>query len=124
MQARRWHDTKPRTLAEGKRRWRWLLIAAVAAVLLVRPCCSSWVTCSHRDRPTTYADIDDHFKYGSIGSDKENGLPLRVMRVLPKVYHAKLPNPDGPRDWTNFGFIRSPGTTCRSGSPAAAASST
>ena len=27
------------------------------------------------DRPVDYADIEEHFKYGSIGSEPANGVP-------------------------------------------------
>ena len=33
----------------------------------------------------TYTDDAEHFKYGSIGGDVENGLPLEIMKVLPKA---------------------------------------
>ena len=60
------------------------------------------------NRPVTYDDIEEHFKYGSIGSDLENGLPLRVLQVLPRMFPEYLPK-EGPRDYTAFGFIQEPG---------------
>ncbi len=60
------------------------------------------------DRPVTYADPEDHFKYGSIGSDRENGLPLRVLQVLPRMFPEYLPE-GKPKDYTAFGLIMEPG---------------
>ncbi|HZT43941.1 MAG TPA: cytochrome c [Chthonomonadaceae bacterium] len=60
------------------------------------------------NRPVTYANIVDHFKYGSIGSDMENGLPLRIMKVLPRMFSEYLP-PGSPQDYTAFGFIQEKG---------------
>ena len=61
------------------------------------------------DRPVDYADIEEHFKYGSIGSDNAvRGLPLAVLKVLPKAFPQYLP-PGSPRDYTAFGFIQEPG---------------
>jgi len=60
------------------------------------------------NRPATYADIEDHFKYGSIGSDIENGLPLEVMKILPRMFPQYLP-PGSEHDWAALGFHREPG---------------
>src|SRR5262245_33015547 len=102
-----WRDTRPSTIREGCRRWRRLkatvtlsVVAIVVAFLL-----------SYRyslNRPATYADIREHFKYGSIGSDIENGLPLHVVKVMPRMFPEYLPQ-GGAKDWTAFGFIQEPG---------------
>ena len=60
------------------------------------------------NRPMTYSYIVDHFKYGSIGSDVENGFPLRLLKVLPRMFPEYLPE-GAPRDYTAFGFIMEPG---------------
>ena len=46
-----------------------------------------------RDVPEVHADIQEHFKYGSIGSDTDNGVPYWIWRVLPKLfpeYHERF----------------------------------
>lgn len=55
----------------------------------------------------TYDDPVEHFKYGSLGADIENGLPTRVMQVLPAMFPEYLP-PGSEPDWTAFGFIQEP----------------
>lgn len=62
----------------------------------------------HPNRPVEYTDIVDHFKYGSIGSDIENGIPVRVLQLLPRMFPEYLPA-GGPQDYTAFGFIQEPG---------------
>ena len=64
------------------------------------------------NRPVTYSDPAEHFQYGSVGTDIENGLPLRVLQVLPKMFPEYLPKgtlPDGTpfSDYRAFGMIQS-----------------
>ena len=97
--------------------WRWLgrlvrtlfiLAAALAAVGAV------WVVITLRtDRPVTYEDIQEHFKYGSIGSEPGGSLltpvggvlpPYWVFRSLPSICSDKLPG-----GYAQFGFVSEPG---------------
>src|SRR5947208_3512556 len=73
-----------------------VVVVAVALVLLV-----SFVT---RDQPEQFADIRDHFKYGSIGSDTDNGVPYWIWRVLPKVFPDLLPDREGD-GYARVGFV-------------------
>lgn len=85
-----------------------LAAGAVAAALVV------WVVVSiNSDRPVDYADIQEHFKYGSIGSEPGGSLlspvggvlpPYWVFTALPSVCRDKLP--DG---YATFGFVTEPG---------------
>ncbi len=49
-----------------------------------------------------------HFKHGSIGGDVENGLPLEIMKVLPRAFPQYLPK-GAAQNYTAFGFIQEPG---------------
>ncbi len=49
-----------------------------------------------------YADIEDHFKYGSIGGERANGIPYWIWKVLPVVFADKLPG----EGYTSLGFIQ------------------
>jgi hypothetical protein len=77
---------------------------AVGALLVL------WVVVSiNADRPTRYDGIEEHFKYGSIGSEPGGSLlspiggvlpPYWVFRSLPSVCSDKLPN-----GYATFGFV-------------------
>ncbi|HUR34847.1 MAG TPA: hypothetical protein VM032_13690 [Vicinamibacterales bacterium] len=85
------------------------LVALAAAALVVL-----WVVVSiNSDRPITYDDIEEHFKYGSIGSEPGGSLlapiggvlpPYWVFQALPSVCSEKLPN-----GYATFGFVTEPG---------------
>lgn len=63
------------------------------------------------NRPVDYADDVQHFKYGSIGTDIENGIPLRVLRVLPRMFPEYLPTGSPEQNYTAFGMISESGHT-------------
>lgn len=85
-----------------------LVFAALVAVLVV------WVVVSiDSDSPVEYDTIEEHFKYGSIGSEPGGSLlapiggvlpPYWVFRALPSVCSDKLPN-----GYATFGFVMEPG---------------
>jgi len=49
-----------------------------------------------------HSEIEAHFKYGSIGAELASGMPLRIFRVLPKVFPEQF---GSERDWSHFGLI-------------------
>lgn len=89
---------------------RWILVALLAIGAAV----SVWVLMSVRsDRPVTYDSIEEHFKYGSIGSEPGGSLlnpvggvlpPYWVFRALPAICRDKLPN-----GYATFGFVMEDG---------------
>ena len=93
------------------RRWLKRLAMGVAGVIAI---VVLWVVVSiSRNRPIDYTDIQEHFKYGSIGSEPGGSLlapvggvlpPYWVFKSLPSVCRDKLP--DG---LATFGFITEPG---------------
>ena len=88
------------------------VVAVVAAGAVV-----VWAVVSLRaDRPTTYQDIAEHFKYGSIGSEPGGSIlrpiggvlpPYWVFTALPSVCRDKLPGGSG--GYERFGFISEAG---------------
>ncbi len=65
------------------------------------------------DRPVVYADIDEHYKYGSIGSEPGVSLaapaggvlpPYWVFKVLPEICPEKIPG-----GYAALGLIYEPG---------------
>lgn len=90
---------------QRRRRIRRLVYLALLAVPgIALPLWFSW---SHpADRTVEHEDIVEHFKYGSIGSDRDNGIPLEVFRVLPRMFPQYLPaGYSGPRDYRAFGLV-------------------
>ena len=52
--------------------------------------------------------IEDHFKYGSIGTEETVGIPHRLWRVLPIVFEDKLPKRPGS-GYQRLGFVQEGG---------------
>lgn len=58
------------------------------------------------DRPVTYNDIESHFKYGSIGGERNLGIPYWLWQVAPKVCPELLPDRlPGDRGLESIGMI-------------------
>ena len=59
---------------------------------------------AQRDIPERHADVIEHFKYGSIGSESRAGIPYWIWLVLPRVFPQYLP--DRPGDgYARMGFV-------------------
>lgn len=59
--------------------------------------------------PRDFAKEEDHFKYGSIGSDNlTRGLPFWIWKVLPEMFPDHLPK-TGKGGYEAFGLIVEPG---------------
>ncbi len=93
-----------------RRALTWLGLAAVTLGVLV----GIWAVVSlTTDRPVTYESIEEHFKYGSIGSEPGGSIltpiggvlpPYWVFTSLPLICSDKL-----PRGYSTFGFITEEG---------------
>lgn len=93
--------------SKSRRSGRVLVPALVALALVVAA--GVWIGTRYRlNDPVTYESLEEHYKYGSIGGDVENGLPLEVVEVLPEAFPEYLPE-GAPADYTAFGFIQEPG---------------
>jgi mono/diheme cytochrome c family protein len=55
------------------------------------------------NKPETYTRIDEHFKYGSIGSE-ERGVPYEIWKVLPTVFEDLLPKDGHGKGYERIGF--------------------
>jgi hypothetical protein len=90
---------------------RKLLIVVFFAGVVV----ALWAVVSvSADRPTTYDDIQEHFKYGSIGSEPGGSLlspvggvlpPYWIFTALPSICSDKAP----PNGYAGFGFVMEQG---------------
>jgi len=49
-----------------------------------------------------YESEEDHFKYGSVGTERPQGIPFHIWKVLPALFPEKLPRPNG---YASFGLL-------------------
>jgi len=54
-----------------------------------------------QDEPVVYADIREHFKYGSTGGERESGFPYWIFQAMASVCSQHLPGPG----YSSLGFI-------------------
>jgi mono/diheme cytochrome c family protein len=90
-----------------QRRWR-LNIALIALVLLLAigvvavGVGASILWRMSVDETPAFASTEEHFKYGSIGSEPTSGMPYWVWKLLPKLYPDEF---GGRDDFAAFGFL-------------------
>jgi hypothetical protein len=89
---RRWRFRTPVYLLLGLVFLIGLVSTALGLIVLLR------ISQNHTPR---YADIVEHFKYGSIGAE-QNGFPYRVWRALPRLFPEAFERRD---DYAAFGFL-------------------
>jgi mono/diheme cytochrome c family protein len=84
-----------------------------AGLILIIGVAASTVVALTTDRPVTYEEITDHFKYGSIGSEPGGTLlqpiggvlpPYWIFRALPSICPDRLPG-----GYASLGFVFEPG---------------
>jgi hypothetical protein len=85
--------------AEGRKGIIALGVIVVLAVIAL----SFVLQILHVNRPVTYANDEEYFKYGSIGSDVV-GVPYWVFRVMPEICPTDLPG-----GFASLGVIQEPG---------------
>ena len=76
----------------------WIAGLILIVALTVR------ITARGQAEPDRFADIADHFKYGSVGTEERVGVPYWIWRVLPIVFPDKLPTRPG-QGYERLGFI-------------------
>jgi hypothetical protein len=54
-----------------------------------------------REVPDAFASDEEHFKYGSMGTEDRDGIPYWIWLVLPRVFPEKLPGTGG---YTSLGL--------------------
>ena len=55
----------------------------------------------------SFSDIDEHFRYGTIGGESTDGIPYWLWKALPAVFEDQLPTDQPSKDsWSKFGFIQ------------------
>ena len=84
-----------------RRRFRVLLV--IVAVLLVGLGVRITIFLT-KDEPQNYANVIQQFKYGSVGTEQDQGIPYFIWSVLPDVFSDLLPAGAGT-GYERFGFI-------------------
>lgn len=93
-------NDSPQALAK-KRRWRNILLRGVVVLGLA----AFFILAPIIDSPEEFEDIQQHFKYGSIGSEPANGIPYWIWKALPELFADKLPG----KGYASLGFIQEEG---------------
>lgn len=90
-------------MSAGTRPWvRHKALLALATAALGMTAVAFVLFGQFTDRSTpVYRDPAEHFKYGSIGSEPDGGLPYWIWRALPVLFADKL----GPQGFETFGMI-------------------
>jgi len=79
------------------------ILASIALVFVLLVGVVGYTAWYHlfRDVPLTYESPEEHFKYGSIGTEPAQGVPYWIWMVLPRIFPDKLPGPGG---YTSLGI--------------------
>ena len=87
-----------------RQRWLYRLGCIAAVVLVLALLAGVWLLGRFgADTAVAYRDDLEHFKYGSLGSEHEFGVPYWIWLALPELFQDKLP---GTRNgWQSVGFV-------------------
>lgn len=86
---------------QWRRRFYTLLLAVLGLPLLIAvPLAVRFLP----DRPVTYANDEDNFKYGSTGGYRSSGFPYWIWQALPVVFADRLPQ-NGRPGYEAFGLV-------------------
>ena len=90
--------------------WEWR-VALLVVVALIAAVNLYFIWRFNRDEPVTYASLEDHFKYGSTGGERESGIPYWIWKVLPKMFPEYLPGKTYTpgTEYISLGFLYEPG---------------
>ena len=72
---------------------RFLLAAAI--VLGALGAGLAYVKFFRREPPPYFASDEEHFLYGSVGTEEREGVPYWIWLVLPRIFPEYLPQPGG-----------------------------
>jgi mono/diheme cytochrome c family protein len=86
-----------------RKRWaRWLTVLLVLPAFVLIAIAIYGAIRLADDTPVVYADIEEHFKYGSTGGERESGFPYWIFQAMPRVCAKHLPPGEG---WASLGLI-------------------
>jgi hypothetical protein len=75
-------------------RTKWT-IAALLAVLALAGGLFTYVKFFREEPPPYFASDEEHFLFGSIGTEAQQGIPFWIWLVLPRIFPEYLPGPGG-----------------------------
>ena len=86
------------------RRFFYRLGVLAAVVLVLVLVAGAWLLGRFgADTAIAYKDDLEHFNYGSLGSEREFGVPYWIWRALPELFEDRLPEPRN--GWQAVGFV-------------------
>jgi hypothetical protein len=71
------------------------LVLAAAIVLGALVASLVWVKFFRREPAPYFASDEEHFLYGSVGTEEQEGVPYWIWLVLPRIFPEYLPAPGG-----------------------------
>jgi len=74
---------------------RQRIIAGILLVLVAIGGLFVYNRLSHEEPAPYYQSDEDHFLYGSVGTEAEQGIPYWIWLVLPRIFPEHLPHPGG-----------------------------
>lgn len=92
-------DTK--VMSPIQRALSWIGLLAVSVFVVILAAGAYLIVRFSVDSPVDYQDDAEHFKYGSLGSEHEFGIPYWIWRALPELFSDKLPG----KGWESLGFV-------------------
>ena len=81
----------------------WFLVLGIVGVFVMT-----------RSDPEKFADIQEHYKYGSIGAEGRSGVPASLWLALPEVFENLLPKGPG-KGYERVGLLYEKGKNSRIG---------
>jgi hypothetical protein len=81
----------------GRRSWRRTRRIALLLVLAGAVGGSVWYEFFREQPAPSFKSADARFKYGSIGAERDAGIPYWIFVVLPRMFPEYLPGPGGYR---------------------------
>jgi hypothetical protein len=88
--------------------WPWRKIIAFVIVIVLLLAVAGYVGYDKFLRelpPPHFASDEEHFLYGSIGTETLTGVPYWIWLVLPRLFPEYLPGPGGYGSlWLSSGF--------------------
>ena len=87
------------------RQRRWPKISWLSVLILLFLLAVYLVVRFTRDCPVEYTDDVLHFKYGSTGGERRDGIPYWYWVALPELFPENLPDKKPGRGYSSFGMI-------------------